>query len=765
MLNVLNANLPIPSYPQSPGSNGAPFQWLPASVSFFRRQSRPVIGCGVLGLLAGVAYLALATPQYTAVATISIDSRRSHPVGGEQISGDWQSESAYVESQVALIQSPATLRGVVAQLRLDRDPFFAPTAQGPLRILWTEAKNMIPGFGPSGALLDPEARANALAGEALSRMLDVWRVGTTSVVEVRMQTPDRALSARLANAVTEAYMAQQLVAKSDTTRRGGEWLQSRVGELRAQAVDADRAVQVYKAKHNIVDVATGAGVGLLNEQQLGELNTQVVAARSRVAASQARYEQAQASTVDGVTESLGSEAQPNTVMAALRQEYLDASRREADLAARMGATHGAVMLQHKTVLELARSIQNELARQTQTYRADYGVAQADLRAIDARLTVQVAAAAQTNIERSELRSLQSSANAYRLIYENFLQRFTQAMQDQSYPISDARVAAIALPPMDRSAPRGAIALAISLMFGMVLGVTIAVCREAMDATVRTVAQLRLATGLDCLGAIPGLKSLMCRADLAWRRASRLSAAQGRMLVPAAFRQAAADPDSAIAEAVHGLRVAATRQAVLGRDVRVIGCVSIGRGEGTSTFAANLAFAMAAGGERTILVDMNRKEPWLTRMLAPAIRIGVRELSSREVAVSDATLTDNETGLRFVGQSPGGAGQALTAGANLGALLADLRARFDVVVLDLPPIDTGVGSILLSDMVDGLVLVTRWGSTPRPLLAEALSRSAKMDALFLGTVMTHCDPKQMRLYPRDTAQPMSIRSPMAAEATT
>ena len=763
MLNSLNANLPTPPYSQPPGLTGAPFQWLPAGVAFFRRQIRPVVGCGVLGVAVGVAYLALATPQYTAVATISIDSRRSHAVGGEQAAGDWQSESAYVESQVALIQSPATLRGVVAQLQLDRDPFFASTNQGPLSAILTGVKDMIPGFGPSGTLLDPEARANAMAVAALSRMLDVWRIGTTSVVEVRMQTPDRAMSARLANAVTKAYMAQQLVAITDTTHRAGEWLQSRVGELRAQAVDADRAVQVYKAKHNIVDVAVGAGVGLLNEQQLGELNTQVAAARARVAASQARYEQAQASTVDGVTGSMGSDAQPNTVMAGLRQEYLDASRREADLSARMGPTHGAVVLQHKAVLELAHSMQTELARQTQTYRADYGVAQADLRAIDARLAVQVAAAAQTNIERSELRSLQSSANAYRQIYENFLQRFTQAMQDQSYPISDARVAAIALPPMDRSAPRGAIALAISLMLGMTLGVTIAVCREAMDATVRTIAQLRLATGLDCLGVIPGLKSLICRASPDWRRASRASASQGRMLVPAAFRQAAVNPDSAIAEAVHGVRVASTRQSALGRDVRVIGCVSIGRGEGTSTFAANLAFALATGGERTVLVDMNRKEPWLTTMLAPAIRTGVRELAAREATVSDVAQTDAETGLRFVGQSPGGPGQAVTAGANVGGMLGDLRDRFDVVVLDLPPMDSGGATTLLSDMVDGLVLVTRWGSTPRPLLSEALSRTAAMDALFLGTVMTHCDPKQMRLYPRDPAQSRITRVSMPADA--
>ncbi len=759
MLNFLNALPPRPGPQPMPGMAAPPFQWLPVSAAFLRRRLWPVLGCATLGIALGAGYLAIATPQYTAVATLSIDARRAHPAGGGPASADWQSESAYIESQVELIRSAATLRGVVKALHLDADPLFAPREPGIVAQAIALLREALPGAAQGG--LDAPARARAQAGAALLRMVEVWRVGATSVVEVRVHSPDRDLSAALANAVTEAYMAQQLVAISETTRRASSWLEGRIGDLRGQAVGADRAVQEYKARNNIVDVSTGAGIGQMNEQQLGELNVRVAAARARLAETQARLERARASTVNGITNGVISDTATNSVMTTLRQKYVDAARREAELTARQGPSHGAVVLQHAEVMELQRGIQAELARLTETYRGDFEVAQANLTAIQARLAEQVKAAAQTNIERSELRSLQSSADAYRQIYETFLQRFTQAMQDQSYPISDARVAAPALAPMDRSAPRAAVVLGVAGAIGLALGLLLAVLADAMDGTVRTLAQLRQASGLECLGVIEDSPALACSPTRRWLRSSRDSARRGIMLVPTAFRQAARNPDQQIAAAVHAVRVAATRHSARGREVRVIGCVSALADEGSSTFAANLAFALAADGQRTVLLDWPSRSPTLTAMLAPEAKSGLLELANRGVSLAEAALVDEHTGLRFIGQSAEG-GATAPSRANTQALLADLRARYDVVVLNLPPLHDGSIALRLSDIVDGFVLVTRWGRTPQSVLSEALGHAGGLDALFLGAVLSHCDSARMRLYPSDaTAYPQRHMVPIAA----
>ena len=757
MLNFPSAGPYGPSPAPSSPADPPPFQWLPAGIAFIRRRLVLIAGCAAIGVALGVTYLATTRPLFTAVATLTIDTRRAHPAGSQQASGDWQSESAYVESQVELIRSPATLRGVVERLDLESDPFFTPGEPGPVSRTVAVLKRWLTGAGSASTTLDPALRAQAMATTALSRMLEVWRVGTTSVVEIRLRTPDRDLSARLANAVTSAYMDQQLVAISDTTRRAGGWLETRIVELRGQAVAADRAVQEYKARNNIVDVGTAAGLGLLNEQQLGELNLQVAAARARLAEAQARYHRARTSTVNGVTQGVVTDLGTNTVMAQLRQQFLESSRRLAELTARQGPTHGAVVLQRNEVAGLERSIQSELARLTETFRGDFEVAEANLVAIQERLAEQIAIAAQTNIERSELRSLQSSADAYRQIYETFLQRYTQAMQDQSYPISDARVAAPALAPADPSHPRSAIVLVVALGLGLGLGIVSAVAREALDGSVRTVAQLRQATGLDCLGVVPQEPALAFTRNGTWRRALRTSAARGDVLIPTAFLRAAADRDSGIAEAAHGVRVAGTRHSARGRDVRMIGCVATRNGEGASTFAANLAFAAAAEGQRTLLVDWNAASPWLTEALSLGGRVGVQEVAAAEVALSEAVWTDPATGLHFLGQSQAGKGKRLPPSAAAArALLGRLRAAYDVVVLDLPPLLASSSAVLLSDTIDGFVLVSQWGGTPQPMLAEALSRLAAADALFLGAVLTRCDQPRMRLYAGEVSRQASIR---------
>jgi len=280
-----------------------------------------------------------------------------------------------------------------------------------------------------------------------------------------------------------------------------------------------------------------------------------------------------------------------------------------------------------------------------------------------------------------------------------------------------------------------------------------VLQEALDETIRTVSQLRQATGLECLGVIPQSKSLSCRPNRQWRRTSRNHALQGHMLVPSAFRQAAVNSDSGMAIAVHGVRVAAARLASRGREVRVIACVSVLGGEGASTFAANLAFALAADGQRTVLLDWNTPHPWLTKVLAPGINSGIHDLIARDMSFADVALTDTAIPLSFVGQSPSTRNLSTPGIGKIRTMTASMRDRHDFVVLNLPPMQGGAAAVMLSELIDGFVLVTRWGGTPAHLLSEALGRTAAMDALFLGTILNGSDPKRMQLYPRDLIQPL------------
>ncbi len=498
----------------------------------------------------------------------------------------------------------------------------------------------------------------------------------------------------------EAYLADQLAARANATRQATTWLQDRIAELRAQALEADQAVQAFKARSNIVDAGHGT---LLNEQQLGELNSQLVSAQARVAEARARLDAVRAVQADG--SGAVPDALQNTVITALRQRYLDDARQESAWSARYGRNHDAAVKLRAEMSELQGSMRGELDRIAHSYAGALDIATADERAIQARLDGLTGAAGQFNSDLATLRSLQSSADTYRSLYGSFLQRYSQAAQDQSFPLAEARIISPAEPPLHRSAPRAGVVLAASAVLGLMLGTVLAFLREVLPGGLRSAADVGRATGLPLLGTLPLLR--------------------GRRRTPAALLAlAAAEPASPLALALSQVRLRVLRRRS-GRGASVIGCVAPRHGDGATVLAAGLAHSLAAGGRRTVLVDL-ACGPHAAAALLPAHPEGARDLPAL--------------------RRP----DAKAGPAALLAELADLRERFEFVVVDLPALSSPALAHEALDALDGVVLAARWGGTDAATLAAALERSELDPARVLGVVLVgSTDPADL-LTPRCAA---------------
>jgi succinoglycan biosynthesis transport protein ExoP len=331
--------------------------------------------------------------------------------------------------------------------------------------------------------------------------------------------------------------------------------------------------------------------------------------------------------------------------------------------------------------------------------------------MEAQLAGLVQTATRTNIERSQLRSLQSTADANRAIFENFLQRFTQAVQDQSYPIADARSISLAIPPLERSKPRGIIILAAALTIGLMLGVGIAILREALDGRLHTAEDLADAASASRVWVVGETPRLRFGGADPWRE---------HAAPPLAFCEAVNNPASPMSEAVQGLGSIIARLSAQGGTIKVIGVASTQEGDGTTLMAANLAMSLAASGRKVALLDWNG-------------------------TLSGEAFTVAETGLRVVPMPPKPEGRAATQWRAAAVLIAALRQTHDLVILDLPALSSQSSAVALHDMVEGFVLVARWGRTARSAVSEAMARMTGSDALFLGAVLNRADIRQLRLH--------------------
>ena len=224
--------------------------------------------------------------------------------------------------------------------------------------------------------------------DAINRLrgaLAVSRSGSqaqwSNLLKIAITWEDPIRAGQLANAVADAYVVDQLDARLELAKRASGWLGDRLIELRHQLSDSEEAVAKFRKEHGLT--RSGPTVAL-NDQQLADLNSKLVAARTDAAEKKARVDfvddlAAGKKTLDSLPDSLVS---GSSVIGPLRAKLADASQRQADLLSRYGRSYPAVVNVEAEKRDIERSIAAETQRMAQTVRSDYALAKARLDAME-----------------------------------------------------------------------------------------------------------------------------------------------------------------------------------------------------------------------------------------------------------------------------------------------------------------------------------------------------------------------------------------------
>ena len=307
------------------------------------------------------------------------------------------------------------------------------------------------------------------------------------VVAIKYNSTSPEQAAQIANAVANAYITDQLEAKYQANRIATNWLQERQQQLREQAEGAQRAAESFKQQNGIV---TTDGKPLDNVQ-VAELNSRLVAARTQASDILARLNRLQAIIRLGPSDPhIGAISEINSPIATtLRQQYLELARRESEWSARFGKDHLAVVNLRNRMQEIRNSLFDELRQAAETAKNDYAIAKQRQEEIEKQLADTVAQSRSTSPAQVTLQGLEGTAAAYRKLYDGFLQQYMGPTQQATLPITEARVISTASPPLQKSKPKSILVLALSLFGGLGLGVALGILRDTMDRVFRTGKQL------------------------------------------------------------------------------------------------------------------------------------------------------------------------------------------------------------------------------------------------------------------------------------
>jgi capsular exopolysaccharide synthesis family protein len=686
----------------------------------------------LIAMTLGVAVLAVTWglmrgKSYTATGEVQIQpgsaSELKQSLSADMGSGDGTLDTI-IESDIRILQSEKLLTKVAQTLKLQDDLTFLGGARTvSVRTSFFEHRT-VPLY--HGDLNNPYVR-NAIVRN-LRGHLGVNRVPRTQMMTISYTSSSPELAAEIVNALENEFIENNFTTHYNSTQQVSKWLTSQMDDLRTI---------VQSSQNQMVDLQRKLGVMALDPehnlmvQEISNLQKGVSDATEQKVLAEARYRILQSVPSDQIQDSataVGGETP--SLLSSLRAQRAVVY---ADLA-RLQPVYGPNYPQVKQLKAQAAALTNEIGKQEARVLAEakdaYNLAE----------TAETQARGMMNDKIQELFGQRNDLVQYMLLsqeydsnrhmYESIVARLREAAVDAGLDAADISVvdlASLPVQPSSMSAKRLGI---IGLLFGALGGLTLALLLEKMDTRLRDAHEIQEILGLPSLAMIPQSHWKNKSNDLEW------------VAGPELLR----DPRSPFSESFRALRTS-MRLSTTSRESKLIAVTSCQPAEGKSTVAINMAAVLAQSGKKVALVDTDMRRPSVYKRLRLEGGKGLSEVLTGYYSL-DEVIQTHET-LSTLDVIPSGTVPPLPADLlasdAMTELVRELRARYDYVVFDTPPVLSVTDPAIVASQADGMVLVIRQGYCTRRMLARAADILGELDVKVYGFVFNGVDASLPEYY--------------------
>jgi polysaccharide biosynthesis transport protein len=700
-MNIMSKDPPsaAPGYPPGAPQGLAELFGITAALQMLRRRMLIMALVGVTVAAAAFSYLMLQTPRYSATALVMINPRQERVLSNESVVGQLPRDSSTIDSEIELLRSPALMSELSQALGMMR--------QG-----------------------DPIAGTREQPGN-IGGAIQVRRRGNTYVIEITATAPDAQRAQLIANTYADVYIASQVNARVDTAARANSWLSRRLAELRQEVQQKESAAETFRVESGLM-AAQGSS---LVEQQITNVQTQVLQAQADLAEREARYRQLQEMRSTGASlESIGNALNSPTI-ANLRSRESEIARRQSDLEARYLDSHPAVQTVRAERRDIEAQIQREIQRISVNLGNEVNVARVRLATLQDSLRSAAGDLSDNSSASVRLRELEREAAASRQVYEAYLQRYQEIADQDQLNTSDARLMAYASLPGSPSSPRLRIAIAIAVAVGLMLGFGAGVIAEVLDQSVKNADELEAKVGYPAIASIPTISKRMMRQ------------------MPPAERHPSGylvgRPMSAFTEALRVLRTVIV-YSKLDFSVKVVAITSALPDEGKTTISMCLARVAAMSGQRVCVVDCDLRKQSINDVIDIETDVGILQVLAGEAPWRSAIVRDPNSDAHVLPVATSGFTPRDVFGSDaMSRLVGELRAHYDLVILDCAPILAVAETRVLVKHADSVVIVARAGRSHigavRTAVTQTESAGGKVLGVALNCVLPHWQSYADSLY--------------------
>ncbi len=558
--------------------------------------------------------------------------------------------------------------------------------------------------------LTPEQEAAGRFNEAvyqLSRAYDVSILPGSRVLRVTTEASSSGLAAEISNAITDEYLVLQREQKRQRLTDSLEWLRERTQQVRADIAAIENDARAIREGAGLQE---GVNADLVTEQ-LSDVTRRLVEARSNLANLEAQTGNAQAAVARNPNAADFPAALNSPTITQLLEQQAALEGILASYVGRYGPSHRAYAEVNDRLAQTRLSIAGEVRRlvaslEQETSAASELVSRLEREAERLRLTSKQFGTANLDLER-----LDAEAVAQRDVLAEMLGEYQRLEAQVISTQPDAIVISNAIAPMDPNSPSKKILLAGGLVLGSFLGLAAGYVRDITDRRVQAIDTLERA-GVPTICVVPRLKSMRGQRRVVDRILQRFALSIVRLWANVTFT-------------CPGLKTLAV--------------TSPSPGDGKSTLAATLTRMRARQGARVVIVECDMLRPKVVDLFPVRDSdIGLRDVLAGHETVDAALRESTEAGVWVLGRGtasidPVGYG-GLWEGHAFPDLLRDLSERFDLVVLDCPPVLANAESLYVARAADAAILCVRSRATRMDHVSASIEMLMSANANLVGAVL-------------------------------
>ncbi len=678
--------------------------------SILNRNRMIIAAILAVALIGGVIVTLLTTARFRSAATVQVEQQASK-ILNSSVDDDTtvapQEVERFLQTQLEILNSRALANRVAETLGLYRNDDF-------LIAMGSHAND-----GRIGVLSTADSKRERVL-RTLRNNLDVSMLHNSRIVTISFSSADPVVAARVANSYADNFVTSNIKRRFDTSIYARNFLEEQLNATRRRLEDSEQALIGYARAARLIDASAGASTGgdatmsgprSLTTTNLVLANQALAEARNERIAAQERYEQAMRTPLMNLSEVLANPAIQNLeqVRAQLNATYQQELQRRTPQFPAQKQIAAQIAELDRQITDIATAVRSSLRDQYETARSREKGLTGSVEGLTNDTLTEQNRSIRYNILRRD-------ADTNRSMYEALLQRFKEVSASAGISASNLSIIDRASVPALPYAPRASLNLAFALIIGLALAALAVFVREKFDDSVRTIDDVNNKLGIRFLASTPMLP-------------------KGRSVV-----NVIDDKRSSLSEAYSTLR---TTIELLPQGMLSSILVCSGRpSEGKSTTAYALAKDFALSGRSVVLVDGDLRKPSLHSMTGVTTAKGFSGLLARLSTVEEVLQPTSTPNLSVIAAGPLPPAPAeLLSGVTLPAVMGALRERFDLVVVDGPPLLGLADALVLAANVDGTLFVVEANGSSRGVVKTAIRRLQAAHINILGAVLTKFDPSR------------------------